>query len=227
MTLEPVVSVIVPVHNGKTFLAEALESVLRQTFAALELIVVDDGSVDESAAIVRALPDGRVRLVRQDHRGAGAARNRGVEESRGRYLGFLDADDVWMPDKLARQVAVLDTDARLDMVFGHYLEFLGAEAGALAGVPAAPGYSSCTLLIRRAAMRAIGPFATTWRVGEFVEWYARALDGGFKCGMLPDVVLRRRVHATNSTRLPASALRDYARVAAAIVRRRRTEGSAA
>ena len=122
---QPLVSGVTIVHNGERFLAEAIESALGQTYRNLELVVVDDGSTDRSAEIAerfaRAEP-GRVRLVRHadgGNRGMSAARTLGVEASRGALIGFLDADDVWLPDKIAEQVAVLDAYPAAGMVYGR------------------------------------------------------------------------------------------------------------
>src|SRR2546423_7456150 len=105
------VSTIVAVYNGAATLARALDSVLSQQFAGNhEIIVVDDGSTDRSAEIVR-LYEGRIKLIGQRNRGLAAARNRGVEASGGEYLAFLDADDVWYPKRLTKTVAPLMTDA--------------------------------------------------------------------------------------------------------------------
>ena len=89
--------------------------------------------------------------------------------ARAPYLTFLDADDVWLPRKLDLQRAALVVEPGLDMVFGQYEEFDDVSGSVR---PAGPGYSTGTLLMRRSAFLEVGPFATTWRVGEFIDWYA-------------------------------------------------------
>lgn len=106
----PRVSVVVPLYQTERYIAEALASVLAQTFADFECIVVDDGSRDRGPEIARATGDARVRVVSQQNRGLAGARNTGIREARGEYVAFLDADDRWAPEKLARHVAVLDGD---------------------------------------------------------------------------------------------------------------------
>jgi glycosyltransferase involved in cell wall biosynthesis len=105
----PLVSVVIPAYNAAATLAETLASVLAQTYRRLEVVVVDDGSADATADIVAAIAarDARVRLVRQANAGASAARNRGIAETSGALVAFVDADDLWAPDKIARQVAAL------------------------------------------------------------------------------------------------------------------------
>lgn len=103
---DPVVSVVVPAHQAAPEIGACLTSVLWQSYPALELIVVDDGSIDDTAALVAAHTDARVRLVRQERAGAAAARNRGLHEAQGDLVAFLDADDVLLPDHLSAAVAV-------------------------------------------------------------------------------------------------------------------------
>ena len=212
---QPLVSVVVPAYNCAAFLPEALDSVFAQTLGALEVVVVDDGSTDATAEALRSCRDRRLRVARQPRQGAAAARNRGVLMARAPYLALLDADDVWLPRKLDLQRAALVVEPGLDMVFGQYEEFDDVSGSVR---PAAPGYSAGTLLMRRSAFLEVGPFATTWRVGEFIDWYAPALDAGLATAMRPEVVLRRRVHADNTSR---TSRQDYARVLAAMHHRRR------
>ena len=102
----PLVGVVVPTYNRADVLPRALQSALRQTYEALEVIVVDDGSTDDTEAVVAALDDPRVRYVLQPRNaGVSAARNRGIREARGEFIAFLDSDDEWFPDKIERQVA--------------------------------------------------------------------------------------------------------------------------
>ena len=100
------VSVIIPTYNSARYLAEAVDSVLAQTFSDFEVLVIDDGSTDETEELMRRYA-GRVRCFRQQNSGVAEARNRGIRESRGKFVSFLDADDTWLPDKLARQIEAL------------------------------------------------------------------------------------------------------------------------
>lgn len=112
MTGPPVVSVLVPARNAASTIRETLESVRRQTFPAFELILIDDGSVDGTADAVAAMGDPRFRAFRYSHGGLAVARNRGLEKARGEFVSFIDADDLWTPDKLESQVSALRGDSR-------------------------------------------------------------------------------------------------------------------
>ena len=103
----PLVSVVVPTYNAPALLRATLDSVFAQTFTDFEVVVIDDGSTDETPAMLSTIGDPRLRVVRQPNAGIGHARNRGIDESRGTYVALLDHDDLWHPEKLATQVAFL------------------------------------------------------------------------------------------------------------------------
>jgi len=111
------VSVIIPTYNRQKFIMEAVESVLAQTYSDFELIVVDDGSTDDTAKLLAAVQDNRVKYVRQENAGRSRARNRAIEMAKGEYIAFLDSDDSYLPDKLRMQVEHLDTHPELAMVY--------------------------------------------------------------------------------------------------------------
>jgi glycosyltransferase involved in cell wall biosynthesis len=106
--MTPRISVVVPLYNKAPYVQRTLDSIARQTLTNFEVIVVNDGSTDAGAEIVRSFPDQRVRLLTQPNLGPGAARNRGIEEARADLIAFLDADDEWLPEYLEEGVAILD-----------------------------------------------------------------------------------------------------------------------
>ena len=112
----PKVSVIIPTYNYGRFLGEAIQSVLDQTFADFDLIVVDDGSTDNTREVVASFKDDRIRYIYQENRGVSAARNAAIWDSKGEHIAFLDADDVWLPEKLELQVKVLDSRPEVAIV---------------------------------------------------------------------------------------------------------------
>jgi glycosyltransferase involved in cell wall biosynthesis len=111
----PHVSVIIPTYNRATYISRAIESILSQSYRDFEVIVVDDGSCDNTKQVVQAYGD-RVRYMFQDNAGPGAARNLGIRTSEGMYLAFLDSDDAWMPEFLAKTVGALDVHPEVDAV---------------------------------------------------------------------------------------------------------------
>lgn len=115
--MNPTVSVVMPVYNVEAYVAEAIDSVLAQTFADFELIVVDDGGTDRSMEIVRGYDDPRIRIVTQANRGLAGARNTGILEARGTYIALLDSDDRWLPEKLALHVIHLDNNPDVGVSF--------------------------------------------------------------------------------------------------------------
>jgi glycosyltransferase involved in cell wall biosynthesis len=228
MERSPLVSVVIPVHNGERYLGEAIESVLAQTYRPIDLVIVDDGSVDGSAAVCKRFAG--IRYIFQPHTGAAAARNRGVDAANGALLSFLDADDLWSPEKLVRQIAVLDADPQLDMVFGYVRQFHSPELDAQGKAKidgdgtVLAGHVGGALLIWRASFIRVGPFTTEWRVGEFIDWFARARELGLRHVTIPDVTLLRRLHTGNMMVRERNSRADYARILKAALDRRRTMG---
>ena len=119
MKTTPLVSVVIPVFNLEAYLGEAIDSVLSQTFQDLEIILVDDGSTDRSRQIIsdyqERFPE-RLRSAMRSHQGAAAARNAGIDASKSEWIAFLDGDDFWKPEKIARQMQVVREDPAIDMV---------------------------------------------------------------------------------------------------------------
>jgi len=200
--------------------------VFAQSYQELEVIVVDDGSVDDTRAVAKAYGD-RIRFAHQERGGAGAARNAAVALATGAHLAFLDADDRFTPTKLEHQLAALDADPTLEMVFGHVREFVSPElppearAKIRSPAPPSPWTSPNLMLVRRASFDRVGPFATDLRLAEVVDWYARATEAGLKGLTLPEIVLERRLHNTNSGVREQHARLDYLRVVRASMERRR------
>jgi glycosyltransferase involved in cell wall biosynthesis len=209
------VSVVIPVRDGERHLGEAIESVLAQSRRPDEVVVVDDGSTDGTDAVARGFGP-QVVVVLQPPLGVAPAVNRGVQEAQGTLLAFVDADDLWSPGKLELQLAALRDRPELEAVFGHAVQFGDGRPDA----PPVPGYVRGTMLIRRAAFERIGPFAD-FRLGEFVEWYARAVDDGLATLLLPDVLLRRRIHDTNTGVRLRDEREEYTRMLKSVLDRRR------
>lgn len=182
------VSVVIPLHDKEKFIRATLRSVLDQTLAPLEVIVVDDGSTDGSAAAVADLIGGHVRIVAQANAGPGPARSRGIDEAVGEWIAFLDADDLWRPNHLATLARMSRAYPKVNFLATTFERAPGERAGAAAAHtdqrPGAycadffeldpdrePMCSSC-VAIRRQTCRSIGPFGDYWP-GEDSEYWIR------------------------------------------------------
>ena len=190
----PAVSIIMPAYNVAPYIASAVRSALVQTFSDFELIVVDDGSKDNTAEIVKSLmrEDGRVRLVQQANRGLAGARNTALRAARGDMFALLDSDDMWEPEFLAAQLAILEARPDVDIVTGNgwYLE--GPRHGELARPYPDPRPDPVLASIigdewsvfimsvmRRRVYTAIGPYDEEMRSNEDYDFWLRAAVAGF------------------------------------------------
>jgi len=218
------VSVIIPVWNGATHVGEAIRSVLQQSRPPREILVVDDGSTDATAEVVRSFHG--VTLIQKENSGVGPARNAGVQLSSGDLLAFLDHDDLWLPEKLALQVHALEEDPSADAVVGRIQNFISPELSleerARIHCPAEPmaGYSASGLLVRRSAFLRVGRWPASEREG--VEWFVHAREAGLRLAEIPQIIARRRLHQGNRTRTGAAKNGDFARILLESLARRRS-----
>lgn len=196
--MTPRVSVIMPVRNGKDYLQEALDSVLQQSFADLELLLIDDGSTDEDYDRY-ALQDERIRVLHLTGLGVSRARNVGMALARGDLIAFLDADDIWFPGKLQTQVAYFDQHPDVGVVFGQFIRWPALPEGGFAPAaslmqdacqfthmdPERSGWLYTRLLdgllvgmntavVRRSVYEAIGGFNEAMRQGEDYDFWLKA-----------------------------------------------------
>jgi len=226
MGADPLISAIIPCYNGERYLAAAIESVVQQTYRAVEVIVVDDGSTDRTEEVARRF-EGAIRYDRHPHAGSGSARNRGVALASGDFLAFLDADDLWIEDKLARQMAALQADPALEIICGHAEQFVSPElpdevkARLRPEEHPMPSQLPGALLLRRTVFERVGGYSSRFVTATEMDWFMRATEQGVKTLMLPAVVLKRRVHTTNHGLIRRDARQDYVRVLKAALDRRR------
>lgn len=196
----PLASVVIPVHNGERFLSQALQSVLNQDYEPVEVIVVDDGSTDRSALIARSF-EGLV-YVHQPNRGPAAARNAGIARARGEFVAFLDHDDVMPPAALSVRIGHLLEHPNVGCTLGNMEAFFEPGSPRPRWLPAneasSPVPVSCSSLVaRRSAIERVGGFDETFEFGEDQDWLIRAREAGVEIAVLPEVVLRRRIHDAN------------------------------
>lgn len=197
----PMISVIIPFYNRDRYLAEAIESVLNQTYTNIELILVDDGSTDKSAEIARSYP---VKYHYQTNMGIGAARNTGISLATGDFFAFLDSDDIWTTDKLTKQMEAFAADPNLEAVFGYTQNFyspeLETEFRAKIRCDEQPiSNTLCSaVLIKRQAFLRIGMFDINLKVGIDMAWAISAMEQQLQQIILPDVIYYRRIHKANN-----------------------------
>ena len=202
-TNSPLVSIIIPVYNGERYLNAALKSVFCQNYRSIEVIAVDDGSTDVSAAIVKAYRE--ISYVYQSNQGPSAARNTGIKKAKGEFLSFIDQDDLWMKNKLRLQITYLQKHPDLDFVFAHRRTQLEDNT------PVPPWYKehlfendvplllASGLLARKTVFEKVGLYNPNYHFGENAEWMARAKDKGVRMAILPETLIIKRVHGRNQT----------------------------
>jgi glycosyltransferase involved in cell wall biosynthesis len=192
----PLVSIVMPVHNAEPFLREALDSVFGLDYEPLEVIVVDDGSTDGSAAIAESYAG--VRCIRQESQGPSAARNTGIRVAGGDFIAFVDADDVVLPHKLSVQVGYLLDHPDVTATLGRQVWMTPPPNavpdlvwGDLDGIP------PLSMVIRKMALVEVGCFDTNLRGPEDTDLLMRLREGGYRFLVLPEIVMRRRYHGQN------------------------------
>ena len=225
---DPTVSVIMIARNGERFIAEALASIGLSQVAPLEIIVLDGGSTDRTREIAATFPG--VTIMPQQSTGIAGAYNEAIGASRGALVAFLSSDDRWRPGKLDRHVELMQASPVLASVslVEHFLEGdMPANFRAdLIGRPV-PGFLMEALVARRAIFDRVGPFDPSFATAEDTDWYARARDLGIEIAVIPEVLVDKRVHDTNtSLNDPVGDHHRLRAMRAAIARKRSTRGQA-
>ncbi|MCL4551930.1 MAG: glycosyltransferase [Candidatus Marsarchaeota archaeon] len=208
----PRVSVIIPAYNCQRFIEETIESVFSQTYSDYEIIVVDDGSSDNTKDILQRYSD-RVTYVYQENGGVSAARNRALALSRGEFIAFLDHDDLWIPEKLERQVSVLDSSPSAGLVYSdcYYIDANGSIIGKYTDyIEAFRGnvfrqlficdfIPFLTVLARRSAIDAVGYFKVGWAIAEDYDLLLR-IARAYPVEYLSLPLAKYRKHSGNMSR---------------------------
>jgi glycosyltransferase involved in cell wall biosynthesis len=204
----PLVSVVIPTFERRDYALEAVRSALGQTWGEVEVLVVDDGSTDGTAEAVQALGDPRVRCIRKEHSGIAATRNRGVEEARGGFLAFLDSDDLWVPEKLERQMPRFREDT--GFVYARYRSVregktlrskpIGGPSGRIFHALLRRIFvQTSTAVVRREAARAAGPFDESLSYSDEYDFFLRLAER-FPCGFVDEDLVIYRIHEGNESR---------------------------
>ena len=218
------VTCIIPVYNGERFVADAIRCVLEQTAPPTEVIVVDDGSTDSTASVVRSF-GASIQYLRQVNQGPAEARNAGIRVATGEMIAFLDADDLWHPDKQERQLARMLENPALDVIFSGVQNVAFDEHSNFDPDSwPTPTFSPCTMLARRSVFDRIGLFDTELRRGEDTDWYLRMMMRKVSYEVLPDVALQRRVHGANLSAQRQAGPEDVVVLLKRVMDKRRSEG---
>jgi glycosyltransferase involved in cell wall biosynthesis len=198
------VSVIIVVQNGERYLSQAIESVIRQTYQPIEILVVDGNSTDNTAQIAKSYP--KVRYISQQGRGLANARNTGIENATGELIAFLDHDDYWVLDKLAIQLSYFIKSPKIQYSYANVRLFLESGCQLRHGFKQKQfkqeqiGRTPGTLVVRKSLFEQIGKFNPSFRIGCDVEWFVRAKDRHIVAAYIPQVLLYKRVHNNNLSR---------------------------
>lgn len=234
--MPPLISVIIPAYNAERFVGQAIQSVLAQTCQPHEIIVVDDGSTDKTKDVLESFQD-HIHYVFQQNKGPSAARNAGIQMAQGELICFLDADDLWTPEKLEVQLAFMQAYPEIEMVFSDHEEFneegivlasyLGEKRKAFQSFPIGIGpidhafgklvienfISTPTVMLRKSCLEKTGVFDEEIRSVEDRDLWMR-ISAAFPIACIPRVFCKRRFHGENISRQHEQALQGRIRVLA-------------
>ena len=197
------VSVILPVHNGENFLAKAIQSVLNQEEKNFELLVLDNGSKDQTGKIAQSFPG--VRYFYSEIADVNLARNRGIEEAKGEWIAFIDHDDLWLSHKLKTQLAFLRAHPEFEGSIGlqkiclepgmakpHWLKQELADTPHIAYFPSA-------LLVKKEVFARIGTFSLSYAICGDADWFFKARQANVPIAEIPEILIHKRIHRDNIT----------------------------
>lgn len=204
------VDIIIPTYNGMPWLASTLESVLAQSYEDIKVYIIDDGSSDGTADYVRSINDSRIAYLRKPNGGVSSARNFGIRHSSSPFIAFLDADDIWIPQKIEKQMKIMNTNPKVGLVYGHHylidekdvvlsnlrINKRGniftdlCDGNCIAG-------SASMALIRRNVVEELGVFDETLINGEDWEYWLR-IAKKYEVDFVPEIIASIRVHTNNA-----------------------------
>lgn len=211
--IEPLVSIIVPVFNGEKYIEETLETILHQDYNSKEVIIVDDGSEDRSADIIKFFSE--VKYIYQENSGVPKARNRGIREAKGEFIAFSDQDDLWKKHKISDQVKYLidhpdaeyvickrkiQLDPGLTPPLWLKKELLDSEN---------IDHSPTSLVARSSLFQSLGGFDTDYENASDVDWFFKAKDAGIKKGVIEKVLYIKRIHEENQSNRVKELHKEY------------------
>jgi glycosyltransferase involved in cell wall biosynthesis len=204
----PNISVVIPLYNAEKYIGDTLESVLAQTYSTFEIIVVNNSSTDSSLDIVKKYSD--VKVISQENQGPSVARNKGVALSKGDFIAFLDADDLWVPDKLKIQMEYFNNNPQVGLVYSKYTS---VRNGKILRTRPQNGYSgwiftkllyksiiqTSTVMVKRECLDAVGPYDESFSLGDEYDMFLR-IAKKFQCGFVDKGLIRYRIHDNNTSK---------------------------
>jgi len=237
----PKVTVLMPVYNGKAYIAKAIESVLNQTFTDFELIIINDGSTDETADVVKAFNDPRIMLINNENQGVGKALNNGLAQARGQYIRRHDADDVSLPGSIMRQVRFLDEHPEFALVSGQIIymteraryarNFRNPATHMFRHKPfievdyetfkTSRPVIHATVLMRREIIKELGGYRNQFLTSEDTDLWLRILDN-HRMAILNEASYFVRLHHRSATRIHGSTITHYRDMAFKYAEQRRS-----
>ena len=217
----PKISVIIPAYNAMTYLPETIKSVLNQTFNNFEVIVVNDGSSDETEQWVSQISDPRVKLITQVNQGAAVARNTGISHAKGEYIAFLDADDLWESTKLDKQVEILNNNQKVGVVYcwAALIDGTGKPTGRIFKSYAQGNIwerlterniimCGSTAMVRRQCFQTCGNFDSNIKVAEDWDMWLR-IATSYSFALVTEPLVRYRQHSNNKSKNSIKKLEDF------------------
>lgn len=226
----PLVSAVVLAFDCERYIGEAIDSVRAQTHQNMELVFVDNGSSDGTREVA-ASKGAEITAHLEPNRGICPGRNVGLALARGEFIGFLDGDDLWEPDKVERQLEVLRSDPAPDFALGQVSEFASPELPpeTAAALPVRPepreGQVVSAILAPRRTWDRVGPWTEEYVHADGLDWFLRAERAGMRGGKLDHIVMRRRIHGANTSLRSAGGREEFARLLKARLDERRLEAS--
>jgi glycosyltransferase involved in cell wall biosynthesis len=224
------VSVIIPVFNAERYVEEAIRSVLSQTYAAVELICVNDRSTDGSLSVLESFGPEITLINNEENCGTAESRNQGIRIARGEFLAFIDNDDIWEDNKLEVQMRQFQASLNLDVSLTYMQCFISPELGGeirpLRYCPPdpLPGYIPSTMVVKKTSFEKVGYFDSRWKNGESFDWIVRANEAGLRFGIIDHILVKRRIHENNKGIAASStSRRDYLRILRESLDRRRRQ----
>ena len=198
---DPLITIIVPVYNREKYIAEALNSLLKDDYQPKEIVLVDDGSTDRTAEILRKYEG--INYHYQEHQGVSVARNTGISNSHGEFITFLDSDDIWMPGRLEYCIRFFESHPEVDYLLGKQVTFL--EDGFLKPIHIKqswldfPQESSGTgvLMTKKTCFDKVGFFNPDFRSSEDKDWLLRASEAKLQMARIPLIMVKQRLHGQN------------------------------